>query len=58
MSERLKPCPFCGDEAEIMGITFVYVKCLNCGVETIGYKEEEDAAFAWNQRAGENHDDT
>ena len=55
---ELKPCPFCNGKAEMMGITFVYVKCLNCGVETMGYKEEEDAAFAWNQRAGENHDDT
>ena len=58
MSERLKPCPFCGGEAEMMGITFVYVKCLNCGVETMGYREEDEAAGTWNRRAGENHDDT
>ena len=57
MMIELKPCPFCNGKAKMMGITFVYVKCLNCGVETMGYKEEEDAAFAWNQRAGENHDD-
>lgn len=56
MTIELKPCPFCNGKAEMMGITFVYVKCLNCGVETMGYKEEEDAAFAWNRRDGENHD--
>ena len=56
MTIELKPCPFCNGKAEMMGITFVYVKCLNCGVETMGYKEEEDAAFAWNRRDGENHE--
>ena len=54
---KLKSCPFCGGDAEMMGITFVYVKCLKCGVETMGYREEDEAAGEWNRRDGEDHDD-
>ena len=53
---KLKPCPFCNGKAEMMGITFVYVKCLKCGVETMGYKEEDEAAEAWNRRDGERNE--
>ena len=57
MTIELKPCPFCGGKAEMMGITFVYVKCLKCGVETMGFREEDEAAGAWNRRDGERNVD-
>lgn len=53
MSEKLKPCPFCGGTAAIQGITIVWVKCLKCGVETAGYRDEEDAIDVWNRRVGD-----
>lgn len=58
--EKLKPCPFCGGEAEIVkgryaNGTIVYkVRCANvtdCKVlpETI-FGEKEKAIAAWNRR--------
>jgi len=50
---ELKPCPFCGGKAEIMGVTYVYIECPDCGVKTRGYRDEEDAIETWNRRVGE-----
>ena len=50
---ELKPCPFCGGEAKIQGIKVVWIKCKQCGVATIGYKEEARAIKVWNSRVTE-----
>ena len=57
MSELLKPCPFCGGEAEVWEKRFPYglhVRCANqkCTMFTGGrlYEELKDAIEAWNRR--------
>lgn len=54
MSE-LKPCPFCGGEAEIMGYRYdcKWIICKKCMAETAAYETSEQAIAAWNRRAGE-----
>jgi len=47
---ELKPCPFCGGEAKIQGITVVWIKCKQCGTSTCGFKEEKRAIDLWNSR--------
>ena len=53
---ELKPCPFCGGEAELMhdhdGTWFV-ICGERCGVSpaTCCYEKREDAVSAWNRRA-------
>lgn len=56
MSEpKLKSCPFCGGEAEMMGDQYPYVECLECAVGfTANHSYEfdhSDAASKWNARA-------
>ena len=49
---ELKPCPFCGDDANIVtGNTWVH--CMGCGAETDYYDTVEEAIEAWNRRVGE-----
>jgi len=50
--EELKPCPFCGGEAEYYGeCDMVHVRCKVCGATTPGWWDEpEDAAADWNRR--------
>lgn len=55
MSEtKLKPCPFCGGEAEILknGAGCFQVYCDNCEVRQYAYahKSKEKAIEAWNTR--------
>lgn len=56
MSEELKPCPFCGGEAELYGISsFWNVKCLKgcCfrpATEGNSYTSKEIAIDNWNTR--------
>lgn len=58
---KLKPCPFCGGEAEIehqyiFGREYSMVKCKECGAETLPilisftYSSDERATEAWNRR--------
>ena len=52
MSDKLKPCPFCGGRAIIDGCdeTLWIVICKECNA-SIGYKEtKQDAIDAWNWR--------
>lgn len=52
MSDKLKPCPFCGGKAIIDGCddTLWITICKKCNA-SIGYKEtKQDAIDAWNRR--------
>ena len=52
MNEELKPCPFCGGEAEKeWGIPSIFwIKCTGCGVEGSQHGSLDDAIKAWNTR--------
>ena len=51
---RLKPCPFCGGEAEFetYGGTACAVTCrkCRCGTPTVSLNDGERAVEAWNRR--------
>ena len=56
----LKPCPFCGGEADVIEHLFyehdsLYgLQCKKCKAKTyLFYESEEKAIEAWNRRAGE-----
>lgn len=53
--DKLKPCPFCGGEAETelcgKGIYSYWSVWCNCGVLLQDYKTEAEAIEAWNTRA-------
>lgn len=53
MSEiKLKPCPFCGGEAEMFMLDDRYtVRCRSCFCGTGEYKDPERASETWNRRA-------
>lgn len=56
MSEELRPCPFCGAEAELVRNSSgnYFVRCTNkqCAAKTRLYHENENGAcLAWNRRA-------
>jgi len=65
---ELKPCPFCGGEAEekyikrqrryrkfvLPDIThFVYIKCKLCGMTTAVKETRESAKAAWQRRVSD-----
>jgi Lar family restriction alleviation protein len=61
----LKPCPFCGVDAEVVpvgGSPGYWVKCLGCGAEGAERSDRSGAAECWNTRVSaaqapvENHD--
>ena len=44
MNDDLKPCPFCGDEADYFTENFgavVWVQCMGCGARTSQYNKCE-----------------
>lgn len=54
----MKPCPFCGGEAELNSIEdggdfYVYCRSLNglCATTGAGYGSPSEAIAAWNRRA-------
>ena len=54
---ELKPCPFCGGEAEAVYGFYDYnywgVMCKECGCYIGGYEPKEKHIEAWNRRVGE-----
>ena len=62
MSE-LKPCPFCGSEAELtivpgyfksgLSSSGWHVRCLNCYCSQPPYMSDHDAVEAWNRRVSD-----
>lgn len=66
MSEKLEPCPFCGNDEVVIkehkfhGLTNTYgVECFDCRVQTYQFFDTKDeAVYAWNRRANNdgNHD--
>ena len=64
MSENLKPCPFCGGEADCNdtgicdkdGNSLWWVECLWCGISTNGHSCIQEAMKTWNRRDGERKD--
>lgn len=65
MSEKLKPCPFCGGEVELVkqksdNFEFVLVSCKNCDA-TIGIggsDNEQKVTEDWNKRHNSWHTGT
>lgn len=52
---KLKPCPFCGGEAEAFGVYGEYgVMCKECNAVIASADEIDDAVKAWNKRDGHN----
>ena len=59
MSEKLKPCPFCGENAELEWALIdsnrkVHVWCAKCGADGPLADSMEEATAVWNKRAGRN----
>lgn len=61
MSEKLKPCPFCGGNAELYSWTadntehyrYYRVGCKKCYAGTLTYCNMDIAIISWNKRANE-----
>ena len=54
---KLKPCPFCGGEAECIDFfPHFLVKCKNCGANTGFCSNAPDAIKDWNKRTKESYD--
>ncbi|MBQ9784280.1 MAG: Lar family restriction alleviation protein [Clostridia bacterium] len=53
MSEEIKPCPFCGGEAELYSGGIKYVLCKECLATSCDFKTEAEAIEAWNRRAND-----
>lgn len=50
MIDRLKPCPFCGEEVEVFeGYTGWYIEC-DCGNSTWACDTKEELVECWNTR--------
>ena len=55
MTDKLKPCPFCGGKAEICtkldeGYRYFWVRCVHCCAYTLHVSTPETAAKRWNRR--------
>jgi Lar family restriction alleviation protein len=49
----LKPCPFCGDRAQIVHTGTFSVQCADCGATGPPAPTLERAAVRWNKRKGD-----
>ena len=55
MTNKLKPCPFCGGKAVLWSdfdlcVTTWYVACSQCGVQTKRTDSEDLCSERWNRR--------
>lgn len=60
MTEQLKPCPFCGGEAQIIRCNSGKYQCFcqNCGcAQTMFFDSPEEVPEEWNARPIENEKD-
>ena len=60
---KLKPCPFCGGEAEIIRycdgpIVYYYASCKECYSTSGCVVTKEDAVYVWNRRMEDKPNDT
>ena len=52
MSDELKPCPFCGGEAQLIeAMGEVWVRCTECNASAAMQNYPVDALAKWNTRA-------
>ena len=58
MTDKLKPCPFCGsnsvglvDRKDPQGNTSFTVICVSCGASVNNYDKPQQATRKWNRRA-------
>jgi Lar family restriction alleviation protein len=53
MSDKLKPCPFCGGKAEFRSgsSTMPYIRCRECGGRTKSSRNKANLIAVWNRRA-------
>lgn len=53
MAEKLKPCPFCGGEAEVKQAYDGHycVSCMICGIRTLFSDKKSIPIKLWNRRA-------
>ena len=49
---EIKPCPFCGGEAEVRAytLTLQFVQCKVCNASSTAFPNNEDAIKSWNRR--------
>lgn len=52
MTEKLKPCPFCGSDDVVLDETYMhsYAQCRVCRAEGGLRDSHDEAAAAWNSR--------
>jgi Lar family restriction alleviation protein len=54
MNKDVKPCPFCGGEADIKinyRPNYVVGVCLSCGSQGVRKQKIYEAIYCWNTRA-------
>jgi hypothetical protein len=53
--DKLKPCPCCNGEAIYSEHPqkWHYAICTNCGLRTMSFRSEEEAAKVWNTRTND-----
>ena len=56
MADKLKPCPFCNGEGEIVKthlygkVSGYFASCKKCGCQLKAYTSRQGAEKAWNRR--------
>ena len=60
MTEKLKPCPFCGGDAKVLPGSGIFndqmlwvAICVECKAKSRDFWTQDEAIAAWNRRADE-----